>query len=197
MTNSAPAETSTTADTSPTSSVAATSATWFDSTCTPLFIVFLNPDFSAVTVYVPTSRSGKTYVPALDAVAVVVTPVASLVTVTLASGIPAPVESETVTRNVPSSLCALPKAGKINAANTRVKNAVHKLLVRLPPLPSFDGAHRQPVTFTILPRFIGFPLIPMKSTRLTPFRPNLRLKPFVRSHSWLRQGERLQVTRHC
>src|SRR5229473_1151723 len=121
FTSSAPAVTSTTAVASPTSSVVATSATWLDSTCTPLLTVFLNPSFSTVTVYEPTSRSGNTYVPALEAVAVIPTLVPSLVTVTLASGITAPILSVTVTRSVPSSLCAITGAlqtpARINATN--------------------------------------------------------------------------------
>src|SRR5215472_5368140 len=159
FTNSAPAVTSTTSVAPPTSSVAATSATWFDSTCTPLLTAFLNPDFSAVTLYEPTSRFGNTYVPALDAVAVVETPVASFVTVTLASRIPAPLESETVMRNVPSSLCAFAKPGRISIATTKARSAIQTR-------PSFSRlaatlltADRKPPILKVLSQFILLPSI--------------------------------------
>jgi len=58
---------------------------------------------------------------ALEAVAVIPTLVPSLVTVTLASRITAPILSVTVTRSVPSSLCAIAGAlqisARINATN--------------------------------------------------------------------------------
>src|SRR5260370_37588495 len=102
LTRSAPASTSTTADTSPSSSATFASAVPLDSTGTPFCTDFLNPVFSTVIVYVPTSKVGKTYVPALDAVVETETPVASFVTVTLASTTDAPLVSATSTRNPPS-----------------------------------------------------------------------------------------------
>src|SRR5260370_5995486 len=102
LTRSAPASTSTTADTSPSSSATFASAVPLDSTVTPFWTDFLNPVFSTVIVYVPTSKVGKTYVPALDAVVETETPVASFVTVTLASTTDAPLVSATSTRNPPS-----------------------------------------------------------------------------------------------
>src|SRR5215471_19233868 len=159
FTNSAPAVTSTTDVASPTSSVAATSATWLDSTCTPLLTDFLNPDFSTVMVYEPTRRFGKTYVPALDAVAVVETPVASLVTVTLASRIPAPVESETVIRNVPSSLCAFAKPGKISIATTKARRAIQTRPGFSRLAATLLTADRKPPIVKVLSQFILLPSI--------------------------------------
>src|ERR1700739_326987 len=60
LTSSAPASTCTTEDTSPNSSVVAASTTWFHSTFMPLETDFLNPSFSTVTLYVPTSKLGNT-----------------------------------------------------------------------------------------------------------------------------------------
>jgi hypothetical protein len=77
-----------------------------DSTWMDLTTALRKPSFSTVTEYVPTVRSGNTYVPALEAVAVLGTFVASFVTVTRASSIEAPVLSVTVTRRVPSRRCA-------------------------------------------------------------------------------------------
>src|SRR5215510_12581105 len=159
FTNSAPAVTSTTAVASPTSSVEATSPTWLDSTCTPLLTDFLNPDFSTVTVYEPTSRFGKTYVPALDAVAVVETPVASLVTVTWASRIPAPVESETVMRNVPSSLCAFAKQGMISITTTKARSATQTRLGFSRFAATLLTARRKPPMLKVLSQFILLPSI--------------------------------------
>src|SRR5262249_18435796 len=127
FTNSAPTVTSTTAVASPTSNIATTSTTWLDSTCTPLLTTFLNPDFSTITIYEPTSRFGKTYIPALDAIADIATQIPSLVTITLASRIPAPIASKTVTRNVPSSLYAFANVSKIIVTNTKARNATHRL----------------------------------------------------------------------
>src|SRR5580704_15365052 len=66
LTSSAPASTSTVAETSPSSNATLDSAVWLDSTVTPFCIAFLKPVFSTLIVYVPTSRFGKTYVPELD-----------------------------------------------------------------------------------------------------------------------------------
>src|SRR5258708_29369146 len=60
LTRSAPASTSTVADTEPNSSSIFASATWFDATATPVCTAFLKPSFSTVIVYVPTSRLGNT-----------------------------------------------------------------------------------------------------------------------------------------
>src|SRR5882762_10412821 len=60
FTRSAPASTSTVTDTSPSSSSTFDSATWFELTSTPFCTDFLNPDFSMVTVYVPTRVFGNT-----------------------------------------------------------------------------------------------------------------------------------------
>src|ERR1700730_13948956 len=59
-TSSEPADTSTTADTSPTSKIAAVSAVWLDCTAMPFEMDFLKPSFSMTTRYVPTSKLGNT-----------------------------------------------------------------------------------------------------------------------------------------
>src|SRR6266850_5416695 len=81
-------------------------------------MAFLKPSFSTVTEYVPTKRFGNTYVPSLEAVVDVSTPVAKLVAVTLASWIVPWLLSQTVMRSVPSNRCAwaaLPSKIQTNA----------------------------------------------------------------------------------
>src|SRR5215469_2196930 len=105
-------------------------------------------------VYEPTSRFGKTYVPALDAVAVVETLVASLVTVTWASRIPAPVESETVMRNVPSSLCAFVKPGRTSIATTKAKSAIQTRPGHSQLAATLFTVCRKPLVLKVLSQFI-------------------------------------------
>src|SRR5579875_1004785 len=68
--------------------------------------VVLKPCFSTVTRYCPISKGLATYSPLASVLVTNVAPVLTLVTVTLAPGITAPLESLTVPAMEPVSLCA-------------------------------------------------------------------------------------------
>src|SRR4030095_14467201 len=64
-------------------------------------VIFLNPDSSAVTVYLPVGSDGAAYSPELSVVTVRVNPVPVCVSVTVAPGTMEPVEATTLPRTVP------------------------------------------------------------------------------------------------
>src|SRR6266446_3116514 len=165
LTRSAPASTSTTADTSPSSSATFASAVPLDSTVTPFWIDFLNPVFSTVTVYVPTNKFGKTYVPALDAFEETETFVASFVTVTFASTIDAPLVSPTSTRKLPSRRCPRATEACIRKRNT----------------PSIPMKSRQTLESRLL---LGPTLVALSQFICSPSILNSPKVAFSRGHAW-------------
>src|SRR5580692_4183806 len=110
---------------------------------------FLNPVFSTVTVYVPTNRFGKTYVPALEVDVETETPVASFVTVTFASTMDAPLVSPTSTRKLPSS--RWPRATEVCIRNRNTPNMPRK------SRPAFEGQLLQGLLLVALSRIICAP----------------------------------------
>src|SRR5439155_23334939 len=95
-------------------------------------VTVLNPESSAFTEYVPVGSDGAVYSPFESVLTTRTRPVLVLVSVTVAPGITAPVESVISPMMVPVTACAASATGSNHAATTRPRTALFTFVLHAP-----------------------------------------------------------------
>src|SRR5258708_857374 len=97
-------------------------------------VMVLKPESSALTVYLPVGSDGAVYSPAASVVRERWNPVPVFVSVTVAPGMTAPVESVITPMIVPVTACAARLAGSRHAAIARPNRALFTFVLHAPAM---------------------------------------------------------------